>query len=503
MNIPAILDFGKIIEIFINTAQPLLDWHELSELDGQKLMEREQEIRKATLELAGQLIALAISKLSQEPAAAQEASRRTETSRGLGSQSQGKRAVKVKMVGNVEVCLNVDYILSRKPRQGGKKARKKGGRGTSEGQGFHPFLRWLGMEEKVSPLVWSMAASFGMTSSSFAIASGQLEEWGVKLSEQRMQKLTYSFGKIGVELTEQWMEQMRAGQLPVGQTLAGQRVLLSADGGRVRLRTNQEQKVNSRQGFTGDWREPKLFTFYVLNDAGERINTVELPVTNDGTFGDVEVFMELLEMYLVKLGVANARQVLLIADGAKWIWQRIPALLKKLGLTDEQIVELIDFYHAAEHLRAFSELAFSKKKQAKAWFEKARKMMRDKDFSCLVGEMWQMLTSIISKKKRVAAESKILYFSDQPQRFDYSGAKAMNLPIGSGAIESLIRQVVNLRLKSNGKFWLPKNAEIILHGRCQWAAGQWHQFAQRILVTGITPKSLLNKGSVALSGVAT
>jgi hypothetical protein len=53
MNIPAILDFGKIIEIFINIAQPLLDWNELSELDGQKLMEREQEIRKATLELAG------------------------------------------------------------------------------------------------------------------------------------------------------------------------------------------------------------------------------------------------------------------------------------------------------------------------------------------------------------------------------------------------------------------------------------------------------------------
>ncbi|NJM66143.1 MAG: hypothetical protein HC851_11055 [Acaryochloris sp. RU_4_1] len=66
----------------------------------------------------------------------------------------------------------------------------------------------------------------------------------------------------------------------------------------------------------------------------------------------------------------------------------------------------------------------------------------------------------------------------------------MKLPIGSGAIESLIRQVVNLRLKGNGKFWLPENAEIILHGRCQWAAGQWEQFCQRILTNGITPKLL-------------
>jgi hypothetical protein len=63
----------------------------------------------------------------------------------------------------------------------------------------------------------------------------------------------------------------------------------------------------------------------------------------------------------------------------------------------------------------------------------------------------------------------------------------MNLPIGSVAIESLIRQVVNLQLKGNGKFWLPENVEIILHGRCQWAAGQWNQFSQRILTAGITP----------------
>ncbi len=42
------------------------------------------------------------------------------------------------------------------------------------------------------------------------------------------------------------------------------------------------------------------------------------------------------------------------------------------------------------------------------------------------------------------------------------------LPLGSGAIESLIRQAVNLRLKGNGKFWRKHNAEGLLHPRCQW-----------------------------------
>jgi hypothetical protein len=276
----------------------------------------------------------------------------------------------------------------------------------------------------------------------------------------------------------------------VGETLRGQRVGLNVDGGRTRLRRNKKgrAKANGRRGYYGDWREPKLFTLYAVDDEGKRINTIKLPITNDGSFGDVEEFMTLLEMYLVKLGIVHASQVLLVADAAPWIWQRIPALLKRLGLSPEQIIELIDFYHAAENLRTFSELVFSNKKRAKAWFETARSTMRHKSFSALVKEMQKLVDDISNKRKQADAASKLPYFSDQPQRFAYPQVKAMNLPIGSGAIESLIRQVVNLRLKGNGKFWLPENAEIILHGRCQWAAGQWNQFSQRILTSGIAPK---------------
>jgi len=37
---------------------------------------------------------------------------------------------------------------------------------------------------------------------------------------------------------------------------------------------------------------------------------------------------------------------------------------------------------------------------------------------------------------------------------------ARKLPLGIGAVESLIPQVVNLRMKGNNKFWLQNNAEI-------------------------------------------
>lgn len=495
MTIPAILDLEIAIETFKNKIEPLLQCEQFSNWDGKRLQEREQEIRQTGLELVGQCIALLLNTLSQSPLAQEEANKRTQSSRGFGSQSQGKKQVRVETVGNVEVSINIGYVLSRRSRKakaGKKKSKKTNRRGKESGQGFYPFLRWLGMEEGVTPLVWSTAASFGMISSSFAVACKQLKDWGVRVSEQRLKRLTYCFGMAGVKLTEQWMTQLQQGQLPVGETFRDQRVGLNVDGGRTRLRRNKKgkRKANGRRGYHGDWREPKLFTLYALDDEGKRLNTIKLPVTNDGTFSDVEGFMMLLEMYLVKLGVVHAKQVLLLADGALWIWQRIPALLKRLGLSKEQIIELIDFYHAAENLREFSECVFSTKKQAKEWFEAARSSMRHRSVSKLVERMEQLVDRLTNKRKREKASSKLPYFSDQVQRFAYAQVKAMALPIGSGAIESLIRQVVNLRLKGNGKFWLLENAEIILHGRCQWAAGQWHQFSHRILTSGIDPKLL-------------
>jgi hypothetical protein len=57
------------------------------------------------------------------------------------------------------------------------------------------------------------------------------------------------------------------------------------------------------------------------------------------------------------------------------------------------------------------------------------------------------------------------------ERLNYAKVSARKLPIGSGAMGSLIRQVVNLRMKGNSEFWLRENGEIILHR----IAGSWHR----------------------------
>ena len=55
----------------------------------------------------------------------------------------------------------------------------------------------------------------------------------------------------------------------------------------------------------------------------------------------------------------------------------------------------------------------------------------------------------------------------------YPHFRSLGVPIGSGAIESSIRRVINLRLKGNGIFWRKENAEAMLQVRAQVITDRW------------------------------
>jgi hypothetical protein len=454
----------------------------IEQWDASVLMEKEKAIRDGALVLAGQCIALLLSKLASNTSAQTVSNDKTQGIRSPQSQSKGRRRITIITVGNVSVPLNVSYVLRDSPKGiAGKRSHE-----WITG-GYYPFLEWLGLSERVSPLVWSPIAEYGMVGVSFASAQGLLKTWGIQMSPRRVKRLTYRFGQIGLAQRSVCLEQLAQGTLRTGRTLAHQRVVISVDGGRSRLRRTKRgkrRKATGRHGFYGDWTEPLLLTIYAVDEQGHKINTREIPITNDGTFAHYEMLLKLLEMHLVKLGIAHCRSVLFIADGARWMWKHIPPLLQRLGVDSSNIYKLIDFYHAVEHLQDFSQLSYSTQTASARWVKKSRSLLKRGHFKALLRRMNALLKSAKGKQHDQMTKE-LEYFSAHPERFKYNRIAAMNLPIGSGSIESLVRQVVNLRLKGNGKFWLQEHAEIMLHGRCQWAAGTWNQFSRNVLTAGV------------------
>ena len=483
-NIYASLDLNKSLSDFQDSVTKLLELSNVKEWNGQIVKEREQKIREAALILAGQCIAILLYNLSQSQLALDTAMNQTQGWWQPLTRKHGYRQRKILTIGNILVTLKLPYVVT---------INQKSEKDISDNQGFCPFIKWLGMSEGLTPLVWSTIAQYGAIASSFEAAYTILTDWGINISLKRIERLTYKFGQIGINLRQSKLESLRSGNLTPGNILKGQRVVITVDGGRTKIRINKKGRKNSktnRHGFKGEWIEPKLLTIYVVDEQGKKVKTSDIPITNDGTYSDYKGFLRILEMHLVSLGISQAKEVLFIADGAEWIWIHIPPLLKRLGCPDETY-QLFDFYHVTEHLQIFADAAFSEAKERKSWFKKARKALKKGNAISLIREMSEFIISAKGERcKTMIKQRAYLLRAYRKGRLSYAKVLRKKLPIGSGAIESLIRQVVNLRMKGNSKFWLKNNAEIMLHLRCQWIAGSWDNFCNSIFTSFINPKTV-------------
>jgi hypothetical protein len=63
-------------------------------------------------------------------------------------------------------------------------------------------------------------------------------------------------------------------------------------------------------------------------------------------------------------------------------------------------------------------------------------------------------------------------------RLRYDCFRCRGLPIGSGAIESTIRRVINLRLKGNSIYWTEDNAEAVFQLRAAVVSGRWEEIVE-------------------------
>ncbi|MBD2565522.1 ISLre2 family transposase [Nostoc linckia FACHB-391] len=483
-HIYSTFDLSKSLEHFQEKATKLLELTNISEWDGHVFREREKKIREIALVLAGECTALLLHNLSQSQDFLDKAEQETRGWWQTNTQKHGCKKRQILTVGNIEVSLKLPYVVERRTQS--KKNQK------SLHEGFCPFLRYLGMSEGLTPEVLSTIARYGAIAGSFEAARTTLIDWGINISLKRIERLTYYFGQIGINLRESKIKSLEIDSLPMSNILKDQRVVIAVDGGRTRIRINKKgrRKVKTnRVGFTGEWIEPKLLTIYVVNGQGEKIRNGEIPITNDGTYKGYQGFLQILEMYLVNLGINQAKQVLLIADGAEWIWIHIPPLLKKLKCPPETY-QLLDFFHAVSHLQDFADAAFSTNNERQQWFKKARKTLKKGQTLNLIRNMDEFISEASGERlKNLVRERNYILKAYRRRLLKYNEVATNKLPLGSGAVESLIRQVVNLRMKGNSKFWLQDNAEIMLHLRCQWIAKSWDNFSDSIFNSFIKPQS--------------
>ena len=251
------------------------------------------------------------------------------------------------------------HVRIRRPRSENKLAP----------MGLYPALVVLGIYDRCTPKLASDASRAVAMHSSLAEAQAQLRSDGIALDIKTLRSTAYRYAA-----------RARAAQQSAAcgllDRVTGKRVVVSLDGGRVRVRRKKRgpKTKKGRNRFHTDWKEPKLLILYVVGDDG-RPSQTWAPII-DGTLRGPEAVFALLLSYARQIGLNAADKVLFIADGAPWIWRRLQRLIAALGLSPTQVLGLIDFYHAAKQLSDAVKLRRWSATQRTRWLNRTRGLLK-------------------------------------------------------------------------------------------------------------------------------
>ncbi len=384
--------------------------------------------------------------------------------------------VQIMLLGGSKVTVVTPYYLRRphKSRKRPGRKRRRGARGKA-GAGSYPVLHVLGVHQRVTPALACEVARLGVLGT-YREASAGLAVRGVLLDPKQISRLTQGFAQRGLAYRNWCLDQTKLGFRGTGQ-VRGKRIVIGTDGGRIRIREKTKsgrRRKSGRRGFQATWKEPKVFVIYEIDCRGRKRRHGF--VRQDATLKDADGLFVLLASKLREIGAHEAAEWVIVGDGAEWIWNRIPNLVATVGYSLDRVTQVVDFYHAVEHLSGVAEYVKGVNKR-KAWLRQAKRLLRRGHIDALTKLIEGLCRGRNAKKIRKG----LAYFQDHAHRMRYHEFKRRGIPLGSGAVESCIRRVINLRLKGNSIYWRPDNSEALLHSRAQLLSGHWAQFAAAAL----------------------
>jgi hypothetical protein len=208
------------------------DWQERLDRDPAGLGRIEGEVQAALAEGAGMIVAGLLAVVLASPELA-EASERTRQGFGFRLERGRNRTRANRMLGGFVMWATSLYYA---PARGwfGKRAERQ--------PGVHVELEQFGFAKGVTPGVESQVARQAAVCLSLELAREGLARGGLKLDGKTVRRIVLQCGEDLLRLRTHWLLEWRAGRLPAGTELAGQRVTVQIDGGRTRLRGNLRDK---------------------------------------------------------------------------------------------------------------------------------------------------------------------------------------------------------------------------------------------------------------------
>ena len=240
-------------------------------------------------------------------------------------------------------------------------------------------------------------------------------------------------------------------------------LILELDAWNIRERTawGRTKALRKKGQEPERWHWVYTATIFRLDQRGH--TAAQRPVITDrgyvATRAGLAAFEPLVYAEALRRGVAQAAEVLVIADGAIWIWHLVENRFRRA-------TQRVDLYHVKQHLWSVArELYDQDNAQARQWLRPLFRQLKTKSNGGqqVRGALQELLRNkaSLTPAQRAAVAKEVGYFTTHAHRMNYAAGQRKQQPLGSGAIESTCRQY-QVRFKRSGQFWSLAGDEALL-----------------------------------------
>ncbi len=309
-----------------------------------------------------------------------------------------------------------------------------------------------------SPGVRRMMARAG-SQSSFQEASEDLRVYaGIEVGAKEVERVAESVG----EAASRWS--VREGEQAVAESQSGRPPIpifyVCMDGTGVPMTAREREGRRGKQpDGTARTREVKLGCVFTQTGRDEKGRPRRDPqsTTFIGAIETADAFGWRLYGEARRRGLDRAERVAVLGDGAQWI----------KGIVDlhfPQAVQIIDLYHAREHVSDLCKLLFEQQRQIHRHRMRWWTDLDEGKIEKIASEARRYNVGQAGSRKEV--EGEVAYLERNRERMRYADFRSQGLFVGSGVVEAGCKTVVGQRLKQSGMEWSLRGANAIIALRC-------------------------------------
>ena len=189
--------------------------------------------------------------------------------------------------------------------------------------------------------------------------------------------------------------------------------------------------------------------------------------------GGTEPFGKLLAAEADRCGFYRAWDQVVVADGAKWIWN-----LSATCCPEAQ--EIVDWGHAMRHVWTAAHLFYAEGSVG------SKRWVKDQEEALWNGQVYKVMADIQALGQQLPGKAPELqteagYFQNNARRMRYQEFREEGYPIGSGTVESGCKRLVEQRMRGAGMHWSRPGAENMLALRVEYLSQRWDEAWQLTL----------------------